>query len=122
MVYLPNESGCQEFGDLFAYGPAPLIVKAMQALLSGLRAQDEAQCVLSDLLWYARHVRRLPCKDIVIGAKEVDELVFLFGSELGPDPQRFGWVGGVDTYRLGLLERAEGHRGNRFVVVWDYWG
>ena len=26
---LPNESGCQELGDLFAYGPASLIVEAM---------------------------------------------------------------------------------------------
>ena len=34
--YLSDESGCQEFGDLFAYGPAPLIVEAVQALLSGL--------------------------------------------------------------------------------------
>ena len=34
--YLSDESGWQEFGDLFAYGPAPLIVEAAQALLSGL--------------------------------------------------------------------------------------
>ena len=34
--YLSDESGCQEFGDLFAYGPTPLVVEAMQALLGGL--------------------------------------------------------------------------------------
>ena len=34
--YLSDESGCQEFGDLFTYGPAPLVVEAMQALLGGL--------------------------------------------------------------------------------------
>ena len=39
--YLSDESGCQEFGDLFAYGPAPLIVEATQALLGGLQAWDE---------------------------------------------------------------------------------
>ena len=67
--------------------------------------------MLCDLLWYTRHVRRLPCKDIVIGVQEVDELTFLFGWELGPDPHRFGWVGGVDTHRLGFLEQGEGHLG-----------
>ena len=29
VVYLLDESGCQEFGDLLAYGLAPLIIKAM---------------------------------------------------------------------------------------------
>ena len=65
--YLSDESGCQEFGDLFAYGPAPLIVEATQVLLGGLSAQDEVQRVLGDLPWYAWHVGRFPCEDIVIG-------------------------------------------------------
>jgi len=33
---LPDESSCQEFGDLFTYGLVPLIVETMQALLGGL--------------------------------------------------------------------------------------
>ena len=73
--------------------------------------------MLGDLLRYARHVRRLPCEDITIIAQEVDELAFLFGRELGPDSHYFGWVGGVDTHRLGFLERAEGRRGGWFVAV-----
>ena len=36
VVQLFDESGCQEFGDLLAYGPMPLVVKAAQALLGGL--------------------------------------------------------------------------------------
>ena len=88
--YLSDESSYQEFGDLFAYGPVPLIVEVAQALLGGLRAWDEAQCMLSDPPWYARHVRRLPCKDIAVVVQEVDELVFLFGQELGPDPHCLG--------------------------------
>ena len=36
VVYLLDEPSCQEFGDLLAYGPMPLIVKATQALLGGL--------------------------------------------------------------------------------------
>ena len=58
--YLSDESGYQEFGNLFAYCPTSLVVEATQALLGGLRAWDEAQCVLGDLSRYARHVRGLP--------------------------------------------------------------
>ena len=63
----------------FAYGPTPLVVEVMQALLSGLRAQDKAQCMLGDLPRYAQHVRRLPCEDITMVTQEVNELAFLFG-------------------------------------------
>ena len=34
--YLSNESSYQEFSDLFAYGPAPLVIEATQALLGRL--------------------------------------------------------------------------------------
>ena len=50
--------------------------------------------MLDDVPRYARHVRRLPCEDIEIGVQEVDELAFLFGQELGPDPHHLGWVVG----------------------------
>jgi len=49
--------------------------------------------------------------------QEIDELAFLFGRELGPDPHCFGWVGGVDFHRLGFPERVEGRRGGWFVAV-----
>ena len=78
--------------------------------------------MLSDIPWYARHVRWLPCEDITIGVQEVDELAFLFGRELGPDPDHLGWVGGVDSHCLGFLKREEGRRGVWFVAVWDCWG
>ena len=45
----------------------------------------------------------------MIDMQEFDELAFLFGWELGPDPHRLGWVSRVDSYRLGFLERVEGH-------------
>ena len=32
---LSDESGRQELGDLFAYGPTPLVVETTQALLGG---------------------------------------------------------------------------------------
>ena len=65
--------------------------------------------MLGDIPRYAWHVRWLPCEDIAIGMQEVNELAFLFGRELGPNPHRLGWVGGVNSHRLGFLERAEGH-------------
>ena len=51
--------------------------------------------MLGDVPRYAQHVRWFPYEDIVIGTQEVDELAFLFGRELGPDPHHLGWVGGV---------------------------
>ena len=75
--------------------------------------------MLGDLLQYAPHVRGLPCKDIAIGVQEVDELIFLFGQELGPNPHRLDRVSGVDSHYLGFLERVEGRQGVWFVAVWD---
>ena len=42
MEDLPDEPNCQEFGDFLAYGPAPFIVEAMQALFGRLRAWGKA--------------------------------------------------------------------------------
>ena len=42
MEDLPDEPGCQEFGDFLAYGPAPFVVEATQALFDGLRAWGKA--------------------------------------------------------------------------------
>ena len=33
---LPDESGCQELGNLFAYGPTPLVIEMTHVLLGGL--------------------------------------------------------------------------------------
>ena len=73
--------------------------------------------MLNNVPWYAWYVRWLPYEDIAIGAQEVDELTFLFGREIGPDPHHLAWVSGVDPHRLGFLEWAEGRRGGWFVVV-----
>ena len=73
--------------------------------------------MLSDVPWYARHVRWLPCEDIAIGMQEVDELAFLFGRELGLDPHHLGWVSGVDPHCLSFVEWAEGSQGGWLVAV-----
>ena len=73
--------------------------------------------MLGDLPWYTRHVRRLSCEDIAIGAQEVNKLAFLFGQELSPDPHHLDRVSGVNSRSLSFLEWAEGHRGGWFVAV-----
>ena len=50
-----------------------------------LGSWQNAELVLGDLPWYARHVRRLPGKSIFIGTEEVDECSFLFGIQLRAD-------------------------------------
>ena len=61
------------------YGSTPLVVEVAHALLDGLGSQQNAELVLGDLPWDARHVGRLPGKSVLVGAEEVDERVFLFG-------------------------------------------
>jgi hypothetical protein len=48
--------------------------------------------VLGDFPRYARHVRGTPRKDFGICAEKVDEHCFLFGVELGADPDLLGGV------------------------------
>ena len=73
--------------------------------------------MLGELPWYGWHVGKFLCEDIAISAWKVGELAFLFGQELGHDPYRLGWVGGVNSHRLGFLKQIEGRRGGWFVVV-----
>ena len=42
--------------------------------------------MLDQLLRNAKHVSRFPCKHVDVSTNEVDERVFLFGVEMGPDP------------------------------------
>jgi hypothetical protein len=106
VVHFLDETGCHALGNLLAYGPVPLIIEVMQALVHGLGTQLDAKVVLSDLPRNACHVRRLPCEGIMIGTQEVDERAFLFGQELGPDPHSLGRVIRVNLDRLGVLSRA----------------
>jgi hypothetical protein len=66
--------------------------------------------VLGDLPRYARHVRGTPRKDFGVCTEKVDEHCFLFGVELGADPDLLGGiVAGVERDgfdRLCWLEIA----------------
>ena len=42
MEDLPDEPGCQEFGDFLTYGPTPFVVKATQVLFGGFRTRGKA--------------------------------------------------------------------------------
>jgi hypothetical protein len=53
------------------------------SLRGGLRIDVEA--VLNQLPGHSWHVRWLPREDIAVSPEEVDERVFLFGVEAGPD-------------------------------------
>jgi hypothetical protein len=107
----------RSLSDLLAYGPAPLVVKAAQALVDGLRTHADAEFVVGDLPRDAWYVRGLPCEGITVGAQEVNERAFLFGRELGPNPHGLGRVIGVDPDCLGLLGWVEGAGRGWLVVV-----
>jgi hypothetical protein len=60
--------------------------------------------VLGDIPRYARHVRGTPRKNFGVCAEKVDEHYFLFGVELGADPDFLaGVIVGVETDRLDCL-------------------
>jgi hypothetical protein len=60
--------------------------------------------VLGDIPRYARHVRQTPRKNLGVCAEEVDEHCFLFGVELGADPDLLGGVAaGVERDGLNRL-------------------
>jgi hypothetical protein len=94
--------------DLLAYGPALLFVKAAQVLLHGSGSSSDIQRVLGDIPRYALHVRGTPCKNFGICAEKVDEHCFLFGVELGADPDLLvGVVAGVERDGLNRLSWFE---------------
>jgi hypothetical protein len=94
--------------DLLAYGSAFFFVESAQRLLDGLGSGSDVQRVLGDIPRYARHVRGTPREDVGVHAEKVDEHCFLFGIELGADPDLLGGVdAGVEGDRLNRLRWLE---------------
>jgi hypothetical protein len=94
--------------DLLAYGPALFFVKAAQVLLHGSGSSSDIQRVLGDIPRYAQHVRGTPRKNFDVRAEKVDEHCFLFGVELGADPDLLaGVVAGVERDGLNRLSWLE---------------
>jgi hypothetical protein len=78
--------------DLLAYGSALFFVESAQKLLHGSGSSSDIQRVLGDIPRYARHVQETPCKNLGVCAEKVDEHCFLFGVELGADPDLLGGI------------------------------
>jgi hypothetical protein len=92
MEYLFDEPCSHQLVDLLAYGSALFFVESAQRLLHGSGSNSDVQRVLGDIPRYARHVRGTPRKNFGVRAEKVDEHCFLFGVELGADPDLLGGV------------------------------
>jgi hypothetical protein len=108
MEYLFDEPCTHQLVDLLAYGSALFFVETAQGLLHGSGSSSDIQRVLSDIPRYARHVRGTPRKNLSIRVEKVDEHCFLFGVELGADPDLpVGVVAGVERDGLNRLSWFE---------------
>jgi hypothetical protein len=108
MEYLFDEPCGHQLVDLLAYGSAFFFVETAQVLLHGSGSNSDIQRVLGDIPRYARHVRGTPRKNFGICAEKVDEHCFLFGVELGVDPDLLvGVIAGVERDRLTHLSWFE---------------
>jgi hypothetical protein len=104
MEHLFDEPCSHQLVDLLAYGSALFFVESAQRLLHGSGSSSDIQQVLSDIPRYARHVRGTPHKNLSVRAEKVDEHCFLFGVELGADPDLLaGIVAGVEGDGLNRL-------------------
>jgi hypothetical protein len=108
MEYLFDEPCSHQLVDLLAYGPTLLFIKAAQVLLHGSDSSSDIQRVLGDIPQYAWHVRGTPRKNFGICVEEVDEHCFLFGVELGANPDLLASVvAGVERDGFNRLGRFE---------------
>jgi hypothetical protein len=79
-----------------------------QVLFHGSGSSSDIQRVLGVIPRYAWHVRGTPRKNFGICAEKVDEHCFLFGVELGADPDLLvSVVAGVEGDGLNRLSRFE---------------
>jgi hypothetical protein len=92
MEYLFDEPCSHQLVDFLAYGSALFFVESAQRLLYRSGSSSDIQRVLGDIPRYARHVRGTPRKNLGVHVEKVDEHCFLFGVELGADPDLLGGV------------------------------
>jgi hypothetical protein len=104
MEYLFDEPCSHQLVDLLAYGSALFFIESAQRLLHESGSSSDIQRVLGDIPRYARHVRGTPHENFGVRAEKVDEHNFLFGVELGADPNLLGGVvAGVERDGLNRL-------------------
>jgi hypothetical protein len=92
MEYLLDEPCYHQLVDLLAYGSALFFIESAQRLLHRSGSSSDIQRVLGDIPRYARHVRGTPRENFGVRAEKVNEHCFLFGVELGADPDLLGGV------------------------------
>jgi hypothetical protein len=96
--------------NLLTDGSALFFIESAQRLLDGSGSGSDIQRVLGDIPWYVGHVRGTPREDVDVRTEKVDEHCFLFGIELGADPDLLGGVAagveGDGPNRLRWLEVA----------------
>jgi hypothetical protein len=108
MEYLFDEPCSHQLVNLLAYSSALFFVESAKRLLHGSGSSSDIQRVLGDIPRYARHVRGTPRKYLGVRAKKVDEHCFLFGVELGADPDLLaGIVAGVEGEGLNRFRWLE---------------
>jgi hypothetical protein len=104
MEYLFDEPCSHQLVYLLAYGSALFFVESAQRLLHGSGSSSVIQRVLGDIPRYARHVRGTSRKNLDVHVEKVDEHCFLFGVELGANPDLLGGVvAGVERDGLNRL-------------------
>jgi hypothetical protein len=104
MEYIFDEPCSHQLVDLLAYGSALFFVESAQRLLHGSGSSSDVQRVVGDFPRYAGHVRGTPREDFGVCAEKVDEHCFLFGVDLGADPNLLGGVvAGVERDGLNRL-------------------
>ena len=92
MEYLFDEPCFHQHVDLLAYGSALFFVESAQRMLHGSGSDSDIQRVLGNIPRYAGHVRGAPRENVGVCTEKVDEHCFLFGVELGADPDLLGGV------------------------------
>jgi hypothetical protein len=104
MEYLFDEPCSHQLVDLLAYGSALFFVESTQRLLHGSGSSSDIQRVLGDIPRYAKHVRGTPRKNLGVCAEKVDKHCFLFGVDLGANPDLLGGIiAGVERDGLNRL-------------------
>jgi hypothetical protein len=124
MEYLFDEPCSHQLVDLLAYGSALFFVETAQRLLHGSGSSSDIQRVLGDIPRYARHVGGTPRKNLGVRTEKVDEHCFLFGVELGADPDLLAgvvaWVERVgDQHKRQMLQPGSGGVGEEQGEVAD---
>src|SRR4051812_11950053 len=85
-----DETHSLKLGDLFVDCSSLVLEETSEGLLDRLRAWPNVQLVLGEFPRYTRHVLWIPCKDVPVLTKELDELAFLFVAKSSSDRNELG--------------------------------